>query len=132
MAFVSITNQISSFRTAFLGDEATAGGTFLGWIQLKRPDGGDAGYIYLADGPVEGHLGGKSQPGGPYIVMSRPIAQALILLDVLQSGRSLQIRYTGEDAGTGTSILEDLGGALDAGILSEARERFGIAFAEAQ
>ncbi|MER8728981.1 hypothetical protein NKH28_03930 [Mesorhizobium sp. M1227] len=131
MAFVSVTNPVSSFRTAFLGDEPAAAGKFLGWIQLKRPDGGDAGYIYLSDTPVEGHLGGKLQPGGPYIVMSRPISQALILLNVLQSGRALQIRYTGEDTGAGAGILEDLGGALDAGILSEARERFDLVFIEA-
>lgn len=127
MAFVSVTNQISSHRTAFLGDETAGGGKFLGWIQLKRADGGDAGYIYLSDTIVEGHLGGKAQPGGPYIVMSRPVAQALILLDVLQSGRPLQIRYTGEDNGSGTSILEDVGGALDAGILADASARFGVA-----
>ena len=79
--------------------------------------------------PVAGHLGGKSQPGGPYVVMSRPVVQALILLDVLQSGRPLQIRYTGEDDGSGTGVLEDVGGALDAGILADAGARFGVTLA---
>lgn len=129
MAFVSVTNQITSYATAFLGDGPNAAGGFLGWIQLKRPDGDDAGYIYLSDKPVEGHLGGRSQPGGPYVVMSRPVSQALILLNALQSGHPMQIRYAGEDNGAGTGFLEDSGGALDAGIVADASERFNIVMA---
>jgi hypothetical protein len=129
MAFVSVTNQITSYRTAFLGDGPDGGGGFLGWIQLKRPDGDDAGYIYLSDKPVEGHLGGRSQPGGPYVVMSRPVSQALVLLNVLQSSHPMQIRYAGEDNGAGTGFLEDSGGALDAGIVAEASERFNVVLA---
>ena len=129
MAFVSITNEIANHHIAFTGDAGGSAGAFLGWIQLKKPDGEDAGYIYLSNSPVEGRLGGRSQPSGPYIVMSRPISEALLILGQLASGRPMQMRYHGDDEGTGTGFLEDRGGTLDAGFAADVSARFNRAVA---
>jgi hypothetical protein len=129
MALVSIANVIAAHHIAFMGDAASSAGAFLGWIQLEKPNGEDAGYIYLSNSAVEGRLGGRSQPGGPYIVMSRPISEAALVLGQLASGRPLQIRYHGDDEGSGTGFLEDQGGALDAGFAADVTLRFNRAIA---
>ena len=124
MALVSITNEIAGHHIAFMGDSAGSAGAFLGWIQLKKPNGEDAGYIYLSNSPVEGRLGGRGQPSGPYIVMSRPIVEAMLVLAQLTSGRPMQMRYHGDDEGSGAAFIEDRVGVLDAGFAADVSARF--------
>lgn len=110
MTQLNIVNKIASFTHVYVGDDDFGAGGFLGWLRLSKPNGEDAGYIYLSDRVQGPHIGGRSQAGGPYVVMSRPVVQAPIILALLNSGRPLVIQYVGEDNGDNSSafLREDL------------------------
>ncbi|WP_423068321.1 hypothetical protein [Devosia sp. CN2-171] len=107
MARFEIVNRIARYNTTFMGAEPDLEPGFLGWIELIRPNGDPAGYIYLEDKAKGSRLGGVGRFDPPYVVMSRPIREAALLFTVLDSNRPLQLRYHGEEERGGSTFLEE-------------------------
>lgn len=90
------------------------GSTGFGWIQLTH--GARAvGYIYFEQNPTDSGRFGGSDPENPYIVMSQPIQNWQLILDVLRNEKPLYIRgYQATEGGPvstffGTSTEEPVG-----------------------
>ena len=84
------------------------GGTGFGWIQLRN-ETRDVGYIYLKADPAED--GAFSSGEAPYIILSQPIANLPVLLDILRNERPLYVR--GYQATEGGPVSTFFGTATD-------------------
>lgn len=116
LSAAELTNTIGSYRLTLLNGK---GGVTWGWVQLVKPDGTTAGFIYLDPEEVSSEPP-RLNADNTYIVTHMPMSKLQNILYVLDTAKIMQIRFA--EAGAPTAFLETSSGAQ----LSTERSTYGL------